>query len=88
MNENLKGLIEEMLDIYGDFEDMRYRNGNFTRETIRYITEMERIHCQKFPSHVNWESRFEYTRDKINLLLYEAERDIAIAILLKIKEQV
>lgn len=54
MNEDLKGLIEEMLDIYGDFEDSRYRNGNFTRETIRYIAEMERIHCQEFPSHVNW----------------------------------
>lgn len=88
MNENLNELIEEMSDIYGDFEDSRYRNGNFTRETIRYIAEMERIHCQEFPSHVNWERRFEYTKDKINLLLYEAERDIAIAILLKIKEQV
>lgn len=88
MNEDLKGLIEETLDIYGHFEHLRYRNDNFTRETIRYITEMERIHCQKFPLHVDWESRFEYTRDEINLLLYEAERDIAIAILLKIKEQV
>lgn len=88
MNEDLKGLIEKMLNIYGHFEDLRYRNDNFTRETIRYITEMERIHCQKFPSHVDWESRFEYTRDEMNLLLYEAERDIAIAILLKIKEQV
>lgn len=88
MNEDLKGLIEEMSDIYGHFEHLRYRNDNFTRETIRYITEMERIHCQKFPLHVDWESRFEYTRDEINLLLYEAERDIAIAILLKIKEQV
>lgn len=47
MNEDLKGLIEKMLNIYGHFEDLRYRNDNFTRETIRYITEMERIHCQK-----------------------------------------
>ena len=88
MNENLKGLIEEMVDIYGHFEDLRYKNHNFTRETLRYVAEMAMIHPQNPPFHYQWEEFFEYASTKIDLLLYEAESDITIEILKKIKEQV
>lgn len=88
MNENLKGLIEEMVDIYGHFEDLRYRNGNFTREALRYVAKMAKIHPPKPPFHYKWEEFFEYASTKIDLLLYEAESDITIEILNKIMEQV
>lgn len=78
-----------MSDIQRHFEDLRHRNNhNFTRETLCYIAEMEEIHCQAFHAHTDWKSLFEERSAKIDLLLYEAERDITIAILLKIKEQV
>lgn len=88
MNEDLKGLIEEMVDIYGHFESLRYRNDDFTRETLRYVAEMAMIHPPKPPFHYKWEEFFEYASTKIDLLLYEAESDITIEILKKIMEQV
>lgn len=88
MNENLKGLIEEMVEVHGAFENLRYKNHNFTRETLRCVAEMAMKHPQKPPFHYKWEEFFEYASTKIDLLLYEAEFDITFEILKKIMEQV
>ena len=80
--------ITEILEIHSYFDKLRFKNNQNIHDAILYIAEMEGVHCQAFPSHLDWEKLFADANAKIDLLLYEAECNITIAILLKIKEQV
>lgn len=85
--EYLNGVINKVLDIHSYFEELRCKNSNRISGEINYILEMEELHCQTFPTHIDYRKLLGDLYDKENIIMYEAERNITIAILLMSKEK-
>ena len=87
MNKNLYNVIAEILDIHRFFDDLRYRYSTIIRNSIQYITNMERLHCQSLPTYRDWQMLLENLEEKVDVILYEAECDITTAILSDAKKE-
>jgi hypothetical protein len=87
MNKNLYNVIAEALDIHCYFDGLRAKYSSNTRHTLRYITDMEKLHCQSLPTYRDWRMLLENLEEKANVILYEAECDIITAILSDAKKE-
>lgn len=78
--------IEEILDIHKIFEEKRFSIHNTIDDTLNYIAETENQYCKSFRTYRDWKKLLDELVKKADLIMYEAEYDITIAILLNAQE--
>lgn len=74
--------IKETLDIHKIFEEKRFRIHNIIDDALNYITEAENQYCKSFRTYRDWKKLLEELAMRADLIMYEAEYDLTIAILL------
>lgn len=78
--------IEETLEIHKSFEEKRFRIHNIMDGALNYIAETEKQYCKSFRTYRDWKKLLDELAKRADSIMYEAEYDITIAILLNAQE--